>query len=218
MMRVSSLFVTMGLSTLLFTVQPPRADAVILINELLPNPGGLDANRDGIAHATQDEFVELVNTGLEPVSLAGWTLADAVKVRHVFAADAILPGCSFFVVFGGGTPEGFLYVATASTGSLALNNSGDTVTLKDADAALIDSFIYTTPLTAESFTRFPDGAGPFVPHLTVSELPISPGATVDGQLQLPRAKQDPIVPEPTTSWLWAVGLMGLISTRQLRRT
>ena len=218
MMRVSFTVVAMSLSILLFTVQAPRAEAVILVNELLPNPGGLDANRDGIANSIQDEFVELVNTGFDPVSLAGWTLADAIKVRHVFAADAVLPGCSFFVVFGGGTPKDFLYVATASTKTLSLNNTGDTVTLKDADAALIDSFIYMTSLTAESFTQFPDGAGPFVPHLTVSDLPISPGATVDGQLHLPRAKQDPVAPEPATWLLWTVGLMGLISTRQLRRT
>ena len=217
-MRVSFTVVAMSFATLLFTVQAPRAEAVMLINELLPNPGGLDANRDGVAHTTQDEFVELVNTGFDPVSLAGWTLADAVRVRHVFAADAVLPGCSFFVVFGGGAPKDFLYVATASTGTLALNNTGDTVTLKDANASLIDSFIYTTSLTAESFTRFPDGAGPFVPHLTVSQLPISPGATVDGELHLPRAKHDPVAPEPATWLLWTIGLVGLISTRQLRRT
>ena len=56
---------------------PPEAAAAILINEVLADPAG-DANGDGSVHATRDEFVELVNTDAADVSLASWTLSDAL--------------------------------------------------------------------------------------------------------------------------------------------
>ena len=64
-------------------IAPPRAGAVLLINEVLADPPALigDANRDGTISATQDEFVELVNTGSDPVPL-GWSVrpkSDSVK-------------------------------------------------------------------------------------------------------------------------------------------
>ena len=74
---------------------PHKADAVIVINEVLADPPAIigDANQDGVVSATQDEFVELINTEYAPVSLGGWSLADSVRVRHRFALRALFrPG------------------------------------------------------------------------------------------------------------------------------
>ena len=77
-----------------------RADAVILINEVLADPPAIigDANGDGIVSSTQDEFIELVNTASSAVSLDGWTVADLIGIRHTFAAGDAIPGLGFFVL------------------------------------------------------------------------------------------------------------------------
>ena len=204
----------------LLVIQPSQVEAVILINEVLADPPAIggDANGDGTVSATQDEFVELVNTATDPVSLTGWTLSDAVSLRHTFAAGSSIPSLGFFVVFGGGSPQGFANAAVASSGILSLNNTGDTLTLRDQTAQLIDSFIYGTEGGMDvSLTRFPDGVGPFVKHTTVvSSSAFSPATTVDGRSTLPVSSSDPTVPEPSTLFLLLPGLAGLLARGRCR--
>lgn len=191
------------------------AEAVILINELLANPGGADANEDGVAHIFQDEFVELVNPASAPFSLAGWTLSDGVGVRHLFAPDASIAGGGFLVIFGGGDPSSIPHALKASTGTLGLNNTGDTVTLRDTTPVIIDTFTYTAAqvIAGESLTRFPDAFGPFTAHLAVSTQPFSPGTTTDGSPQLPTP-----TPESATLWLMGMGLFGAATCRRRRNS
>ena len=195
------------------------AEAVILINEVLADPAG-DANRDGEIHSTRDEFVELVNTDALVLSLARWSLSDATQVRHFFSDTASIPAYSFFVVFGGGAPQGFANVAIASRGSLGLNNGGDTVTLQDASAHPIDTFTYGAEGGVDvSLTRSPDATGPFVQHSRVSGATFSPGTTTKGLTTLPHLRQeppqeDPALPEPAS---WSFLGLGLFSLPLIRR-
>lgn len=202
----------------------PGAAAAVRINEVLADPAG-DANRDGGVHATRDEFVELVNTDVNPVSIAQWSLSDLVRVRHVFSGTASIPPYGFFVVFGGGAPQGFGHAAAASTGGLGLNNAGDTVTLRDAAALPIDTFIYGSEGGRNvSLTRSPDATGSFALHAGVNGLAFSPGATVEGFERLPASAGPPggfapvnaegapglpVLPEPSSLVLMGLGLFGL---------
>ena len=184
----------------LWGARPPSAGAALVINEVLADPSE-DANGDGNAHTTQDEFIELANTGASDVSLAQWRLADAVQVRHVFAESAVIPGYGFLVVFGGGTPQGFANAVTASSGSLGLNNGGDTVTLLDPSLLAADAFTYGSEGNQNaSLARSPDGSGAFVLHSGVSPLASSPGHTTDGvghlPLPPPPPQPDPVPPPP----------------------
>jgi hypothetical protein len=138
----------------------------VFINEILANEVGSDVST---------EFVELVNSGDAAVDVSGWKLSDAVQVRHVFPAGTKVAGHAALVVTG----------ATASTGLLSLTNSGDTVTLTDAQGTTVDRVAYASALAAKdgvSMNRKPDGdpAGSFVLHDTLSSKPSSPGTRADG--------------------------------------
>lgn len=191
---------------------PQAAHALIIINEVLADPPSIggDANQDGSIHSAQDEFVELVNTDLSEVSLADWSVSDTIGMRHTFASTSVIPGFGFFVVFGGGAPQGFPHVAVASSGTLSLNNSGDTITLRDAAGQVIEVFGYGPEGGMDvSLTRFPDGAGIFVKHSTASRASFSPGTTVEGRSSLLQPHAPPSLPEPCTLVLLLSGLGGL---------
>lgn len=123
-----------------------------------------DANGDGAVSSTADEFVELANTTYAPIDVSGWTLADAVGVKHTFPAGTVIPAREAAVVFGGGSPAGAFgnaaangLVFTASAGTLGLNNTGDTVTLRDAANAVVQALTYGSEGGQdESLTRSPD--------------------------------------------------------------
>ncbi len=191
-----------------------QAEAVILINEILADPPGLigDANGDGVVSVTQDEFVELINTEPFSVALAGWSLADAVKLRHRFAGAEAIPPHGFFVVFGGGASSRLGHAATATSGALGLNNDGDTILLRDATGVLIDALSYGSEGGQDaSLTRHPDAWGSFTPHNAIDGRPFSPGETVDGSalLAAPTVPSHVAAPEPCSALLIGAGLLML---------
>lgn len=158
-----------------------QCSLLVKINEILADPPPDltgDANRDGERHASDDEFIEILNCGMATVDMSGWVLRDASAVRHVFGEGMLVDPGEFVTVFGGGNPTGFSgKVYTASTGSLGLANNGDEVGLLDAGAQLIDFHSYGTEGGRdESMVCYPDcgdywtlaseyGDGaPFSPH------------------------------------------------------
>lgn len=172
-----------------FSTELPPSN--IIINEILADPPpdiAGDANGDGIRNGSEDEFVEIVNNTGAPLDISGWTLSDAVAVRHVFPANTVIQDQCSVVLFGGGTPTGSFgnsVVQTASSGFIGLNNGGDTVTLNDG---VVDVVSYTYGAEGgnnQSLTRDPDitGADPLVEHSTATGSGgalFSPGTMIDG--------------------------------------
>ncbi len=108
---------------------------MIYIKELLPNPIGRDA--DG-------EWIKLINTGEEPVSLMGWQIKDESGKKFILSTEKLLP-------------QGELELAFEKT-KISLNNDGDTITLYDNKGRQIDSLSYTSvtegePVVAEKFKK-----------------------------------------------------------------
>lgn len=164
-------------------------DNTLVINEILADPASGtdgDANGDGTRDGSQDEFVEIYNTGSQSVDLSGFAIEDGFGNRHTFPPGTSLPPSTAVVVFGGGSPSASIpgVVQTASTGSLGLNNGGDTVTLLSASGGTLTSVSYGGEGgNNESLTRSPDFTGSFVQHSTASGSGgalFSPGRTVDG--------------------------------------
>ncbi len=171
----------------------------LIVNELLANPGGVDANDDGVASATSDEFVELVNVSRRPLDLSGLTVHDASTLRHAFPNPTTLPIGGSIVVFGAGTPTGFAprhatgHAQTASTGTLGLNNGGDHVVLRIGALELFRvSYAGQSTVPGVSLNNDVDGRwqptpasapGGYVRHDTLPEAvgkPMSPGKRADG--------------------------------------
>jgi len=75
----------------------PSPPPPILINELLYNPPSGDQ---------ADEFIELLNTGPDPVPLEGWRFTDGVEFE--FPSTAIIPAGGFAVA----TPDRTRFLAT----------------------------------------------------------------------------------------------------------
>ncbi|MDG1209051.1 MAG: ExeM/NucH family extracellular endonuclease [Paracoccaceae bacterium] len=169
---------------------PPSQTPVLTVNEIHADPAADlpgDANGDGVRSATQDEFIEVVNSGNFEADLSGVTISDGIAVRHIFADGTTLAVGAAIVVFGGGTPTGDFggsAVVTASSGGLGLNNGGDSITIASADSTLIAEVAYGSEGgNNQSLTRDPDLTGEFVQHTDATDANgalYSPGTLVGG--------------------------------------
>lgn len=174
------------------------AEPGVLINEIYYAPDG-DANGDGTVSAREDEFVELVNVTDHDIELGGATIRDDSMPRFVFPTPTTLSPRQAAVVFGGGTPKGFgadikVFVVPGAFGSsgLALNDTGDLVTLRSSDGSTIDSVRFPADCagcnsqTRVSITRGEElsRATRFIPHDQAQGAAgrrYSPGRRADGK-------------------------------------
>lgn len=161
-----------------FTITISTTPAQVIINEIRANEPGSN---------TAGEFVELVNVGGTAANIGGWTVSDASSVRHTFAAGTTLQPGKAIVVFAGASaiPGGLGNAVAASTGGLSLNNTSDTVTVKDGGGVVKNSFSYTSALAGTdgvSMNRNPDGTatGTFVLHTSISSAQSSAGVRASG--------------------------------------
>ncbi len=171
----------------------PEPLPAMIINEIHAEPDDLDgdANGDGSVHDYDDEFIEIVNTTTQAVDIDGWEIRNNANLRHVFTVPSVIPAGCAVVVFGGGTPTGVFgnaVVQTSSTGTLGLNNAGDSLTLYDLSLTLVDTYSYGSEGDDnQSITRDPDvvGLDPMVKHSQAADSGgtlFSPGTRIDGTL------------------------------------
>lgn len=143
----------------------------VVINELLPNPAGTDLGA---------EFVELYNAGDAEAVLSGWTLSDLSGVRHEFTSETLAPG-EVMVIFDRGDHTGVPGWINASSEYLSLNNTGDALTLAEADGTLHDTVTWDDNDENVSWVRAEDGVAGV--ELVLHDLfgtDSSPGTRSDG--------------------------------------
>jgi len=152
--------------------------AQVILNEILANEAGSN---------TAGEFVELVNVGGAAADISGWTISDATSTRHTFPAGTTLGAGKAIVVFASASaiPAGLTNAVGSSTGSLSLANGGDTVTLRNGSAAIVDQIAYSSSLSGTdgvSMNRNPDATAgaPRVLHTAISASQSSPGKRASG--------------------------------------
>jgi hypothetical protein len=182
------------------TPLPPLGEAVL--NEVLTDPPGGDegdANCDGVRSNSDDQFVEIVNVGADPLDLqAAHLVVGGVGTVHTFAAGTLLDPGDAIVVFGGGTPTfdgsgqsgdwcaalpATVSTATSSVGDLQLDPS-QTLTLVDRFGRVVNEVSWGLESDdGESVNRRPelDPAAALVVHTDVPGAagPHSPGTLAD---------------------------------------
>lgn len=145
-------------SFLIFLPQNLLADSAIVINEVFPNPSG--------SSSEPNEFIEFYNKGSEAVEITNWQIADAAGKSYNIPAQTL-------------TPQGFVVFKREIT-KIALNNSGDQVTLTDSSGAIVDTMSYDKSIEDRSWSRVPDGTGGFENNTEPTEgaknasAPVSP--------------------------------------------
>ena len=105
--------------------------------------------------------------------------------NHVVPPGTILPSMKAYVVFGGGIPTGDFggaIVHTASASVLNLNNSSDTLTIKNdiGETVIVFDVEALSNNPNESYSRLPDICGDFVQHNSTSLGLFSPGTKSNG--------------------------------------
>jgi hypothetical protein len=139
----------------------PGGPPQVRLNEVLPAPGRVDWDGDGLA-SHEDEWVELINLSGDPVDLADWRLEVGP------AGDA---GWDWRFPRPWRLAPGALGLVHRSTSALALVNAGDAVRLRRADGVLADSLSWDgSPGYDRAIGRLPDGTGAWV-----AGLPGTPG-------------------------------------------
>ncbi|NQZ82904.1 MAG: ExeM/NucH family extracellular endonuclease [Colwellia sp.] len=175
--------------TVTFDVLDTSVIVNLVINEFHADPAANlpgDANGDGTRNSSADEFIEIVNFGETDFDVSGWTISDGYSIRHTFPEGSIIEDGCAVVLFGGSTPVGVFggsLVQTASTGSVGLNNGGDTITLSNG-VSTFEVVYGSEGGKNQSLTLSPDMTGEsFVLHSTIETAGgalYSPGMQLDG--------------------------------------
>lgn len=103
------------------------AGAELIINEILGDPAS-DWDADGAIDFMGDEWVEVLNSGTEPVDLAEYWLRDGLGDTPHLHLDGILEPGAVKVYFGSQAVAWQVENGAGATG-FSLNNGGDTVQL-----------------------------------------------------------------------------------------
>lgn len=166
----------------------------IIINEIHAAPDSElgDADNNGEAEGRDDEFVEFVNNEDAPIDISSWSFSDETNQRHVFPEGTVIPAGGALVLFGdadispSGNFGGAIVQSSNDGASLGLNNTGDTVFLRDSDGSVVAEHSYGSEANdGQSITRNPDLEGALdTKHADISDADdalFSPGTKVNGE-------------------------------------
>ncbi len=112
----------------------------VRLNEIL----ALNTSAYAVSSAYPD-LVELYNSGATAVSLAGYTLYDGEAHTYTFPSGTTLAAGAYLLL-------------TSDTLGFALDTDGDTVTLADASAAVLDTVTFGPQLADKSISRLSTSA------------------------------------------------------------
>ncbi|HRK47968.1 MAG TPA: lamin tail domain-containing protein, partial [Nocardioides sp.] len=142
---VAATTITAGLAV---AASPPATAAPtdVVINEMMYH---------AVSDLDGDDYLELYNRGTTPVDLSGWSFSG---ITLTFAAGTSIAAGGFLVVAKDAAQFQATYgFAPAAVYGGNLSNSGETVALRDATAATIDSVSF---LDVDPWPVTADGEGP----------------------------------------------------------
>lgn len=103
------------------------------ISEIFPNPEGSDQDK---------EWIELTNGGSTDVNLGNWSLDDGPdgSKPYIFPDNTIIKSGETFIIERGES-------------GISLNNSGDTIEIKDFAGEVMDTIDYENSIEGESYAK-----------------------------------------------------------------
>lgn len=187
---MARILVSLIFAAMLFLWSPDSVFAQVVINEVYPNPPNPTGSKEG------DEFIELYNTGDEPVDINGYILGDETN-KDAFTISrlpALDPGDFVY----------FIQDKDAGGTGIQLNNSNDTVYLtipgQDPISTEYHDFDSSKGMEGKSWARYPDGIGEFA--VVLDPKPggpnVAPPTPTPGPTSTPTPKPTPTL-EPTST-------------------
>lgn len=157
-------------SLLFFIFFTGKTHAALKLNEIYPAP-----------QTGEYEWVELFNDQNETIDISSFVLLDLANNKLNFATTSAQP---------------LSYIL--ATSSSVLNNTGDTVFLKNVAGETIETASYSGSFTAEkTFARCPDGNGDWFTLLTITKTSSNSPACIS--LTPTPAPEPTITPIPTST-------------------
>ncbi len=196
-------------STVVTRVTPGAANSVrtaldefppVWINEILPNNASGLTDQSG----TRQPWIELINTGADPLDLSGWFLTDDFTApgKWAFPSQAQIPAGGYLVIFTDGRPASSTgnefhtsFRLPASSGNIAL------VRPQATGLAVVDYAKYGAIPADASLAAVPDGQG-FHREVTASTTP-------GGANTLAAPNQPPAIATPPAQTVQAGDLLTL---------
>ncbi len=129
-------------------------DTPIVINELMAD----NAAAIGDAFGEFDDWLELYNGSAAAVDLTGWTLTDDIKdlAKFPIPAGTILAPNHYLVIWADDDEEQGEFHA-----NFKLSANGESLYLLNNLEELVDEVIFPEAVTDLSYSRVPNGTGPF---------------------------------------------------------
>ena len=132
----------LGLAAVAALSRPAASNPLVALNEMLADPAR-DWDGDLEVNATNDEWIEIVNTGAVPADLSELRLGDVDRV-WAYGFTGTLPVEGHLVIYGS-TSKAWQTANGLSAFGLRLSNTGDTVVLWQVtatDTTIIDQFTF----------------------------------------------------------------------------
>jgi len=124
----------------------PAKNNQLILSELLPSPQGDDRLL---------EFIEIKNISSSPANLCGWSISDQAR-QYFFQADAVISPYNFFIL-------------ESAESKISLNNSGDQISLYDANDELADFIAFGQAKVDWSWSRLSDHTWQWTKSITPGE-------------------------------------------------
>jgi hypothetical protein len=170
-----------------FLANPTTSTNAANFNPLQRNVGW--ATNSGSVISASDEYIEVANLSGSSFEFVGWTVYDAVSLRHEVGDFFSVNSSNTFIVYGGplnGFEPGISgqHMPASTTAGLALNNTGtESIILRNALGNMVLRVVYNgNDLgSGSSVSRFPTVNSPFVRQEWITTNRFSPNSQYNGR-------------------------------------
>jgi hypothetical protein len=126
----------------------------VVINEVMP------VNKTTVAdnYGEYDDWIELYNLSLSPQDLTGCYLSDkkSQRTKWKFPAGTSISGNGYLIIWADNDTTQY-----GLHSNFKLSSSGEKVVLSYPDSTIIDEVAFPAQTNELSYSRFPNGTGPF---------------------------------------------------------